>query len=240
MFKKAKLGAVAPSGKGDSGNTAGSSTLGLSFSAEDNSEIAVDNSDEPIDLLIPRAADFKMPVFEFIAATNITLNPTLPFLSEMFKVESFMSAIFIHLKPENDTVGYFFWNNNTTRPYYDATTRNYMKVEAFCPNDLISQQGDSFYQFFSNINETANFTGLYGYGLREMTIEEFDIYCPVNGTGNETIEIKPLINDNIVFLNDFGVRSFTANCMYYDKNSSEWRSDGVEMLPDTNHLFTHW
>lgn len=120
----------------------------------------------------------------------------------------------------------------------------------FCIVDLRGLQNntnndtneEAFYQFFSNIEETNNFTGFFGIGLREMIDEEFLIYCSLNSSNdtNSDTEIQPLVNDNINFTSNFALRVFTGNCLYYDNVNGNWISDGVEMLGDSNHLYTHW
>ena len=70
-----------------------------------------------------------------------------------------------------------------------------------------------------------------------MNDDEYELNC--NGSSNSS-EIQLLYHSNVEFKSNVSWRGFTGNCLYYDPITSTWKSDGVEMLSDTNHQFTHW
>ena len=81
-----------------------------------------------------------------------------------------------------------------------------------------------------------------------MTGSEFDVHCGNTTTSNVTVQqnrwgdttTTPPVSSGVTFTADFGWRGFTANCFYFDELSGDWASDGVELLEDTNHEYTHW
>ena len=90
------------------------------------------------------------------------------------------------------------------------------------------------------MNETNNFIGFYGIGFREMNDAEFLIHCSNTSSNSSSNEIKPLYHSGVEFQSGISWRGFTANCIYFDRATKDWSSDGVEMLDDTNHEYTHW
>jgi len=241
---QAKVGTVAP-------GLDGSGTVGLSLMNEDNSLISVKNSTQFIAVKVPRPIGFKLPDFEVVNVGNISSNISNsssdrvllkgPFYMSAFRIEVPMSAIFVHISPMNLSLGYFFWINRGGLPYYNQTVKVYEKIEFFCPNNLRPDDENEamFYQFFMNMSETNNFTGILGFGLREMSDDELTFNCFNLNRTHENI-IEPAFREVVYFTADFRLRSFTANCLFYDETNNKWSSDGVEILEHTDNKYTHW
>jgi len=240
---QAKVGAVAP-------GVDGSGTVGLSLSNEDNSVISVGNLTKLISVKVPRPVGFSLPDFEVVNASNSSrgngsseeLLVKGPFVTRAFRVSVPMSAVFVQVRPGDLDLGYFLWVNRGGVPFYNATVKKYERIKAFCPSELrAGAEGEAgFYQFFMNMNETNNFTGVLGIGVREMVSEEFRSHCVDGGEVNGTSRLEPVVHGNIKFTADFGLRSFTGNCLFFDEETNKWASEGVEMLEDTDHEYTHW
>jgi len=235
---QAKVGAVAP-------GVAGSGTVGLSLSNEDNSVISVGNSTRLISVKVPRPVGFSLPEFEVVNVSNSSRGNSsseVVLVTRAFRVSVPMSAVFVQVRPGDLGLGYFLWVNRGGVPLYNATVKRYERIKAFCPFELrAGAEGEAgFYQFFMNMNETSNFTGVLGVGVREMVDEEFRRHCVDGGEVNGTSRLEPVVDGNIKFTADFGLRSFTGNCLFFDEETNKWASEGVEMLEDTDHEYTHW
>lgn len=230
------MSATSYAGANGSDITGGSSSFALSFKSEENSEIGVTDAKEPIDFKIPRSAGFKFPEYELVNSSNMTISPSDPFYPFGIQVTQPMSGVFVHLKPDDLELGYFIWIGLGSVPFYDEAKKNFSDARTFCPGrDLKHGIGnETFYQYFSNINRTANFTGFMGVGVREMTNEELISHCLKNET------IPSAFESELNFTSDFGWRGFTANCFHFDEAIDDWVSNGVELLEDTNHEYTHW
>ena len=61
------------------------------------------------------------------------------------------------------------------------------------------------------------------------------MYC----TSNNSREDFPQILSQVIFTNDFWVRSYSSGCYYYDTDTGKWNSDGMEIYEDTNLHQTH-
>lgn len=146
------------------------------------------------------------------------------------------SAVFIHLKPDDLELGYFMWIGLGSVPFYDEVKKNFSDVKAFCPGQDLKHgiENETFYQYFSNINRTANFTGLLIVGVREMTDDELISQCQRNES------IPSVFDSELQFTSSFSWRGFTGNCFHFDNVIGDWVSNGVELLEDTNHEYTHW
>ena len=83
------------------------------------------------------------------------------------------------------------------------------------------------------MREMNGFKGFVGYGIRELSFGEIDIYCQ-----NISIAFPP-IDTQVNFTSDFLIRAYSSGCYYYDTNTGKWNSDGIEIYEDTDLQQTH-
>ena len=96
---------------------------------------------------------------------------------------------------------------------------------------------DKNYIFFQNMKEMNGFKGFVGYGIRELSFDEMDIYCEKKA---KNISIAfPQIDNQVNFTSDFLIRAYSSGCYFYDTNTGKWNSDGMEIYEDTNLQQTH-
>jgi hypothetical protein len=97
--------------------------------------------------------------------------------------------------------------------------------------DLILENSDPIYLFFLNINQTNSWKGSVGIGFRQLNKRENDLYCKRNYREHAT---KPPVSDDFYNTESVQLRIYSSGCYYIDTDSGEWKTDGMEVLPDTN------
>jgi polycystin 1L2 len=85
------------------------------------------------------------------------------------------------------------------------------------------------------MSQVNGFKGFVGFSVREMSLNEIDLYCTSNSSGKSL----SLIQNKVNFSSDFRIRSYSSGCFYYDLNTGKWNSDGMEIYKDTNIRQTH-
>jgi hypothetical protein len=86
------------------------------------------------------------------------------------------------------------------------------------------------------MTEVNGFKGFVGYGIRELNINETNIYC-LNNISPTRI---PMIENQVNFTNDFLIRTYTSGCYYYSLATGKWLVDGMSLFQeDTNIYQTH-
>jgi polycystin 1L2 len=103
------------------------------------------------------------------------------------------------------------------------------------------------YLFFLNANQTGNFKGLIGIGIRELKNDELLTYCGGIKTTPATPPIAASVSSNGTngteysrsLSSDFSFLSYTSGCYYMDLSTGKWSSEGVDVESDTSILFTH-
>jgi hypothetical protein len=81
------------------------------------------------------------------------------------------------------------------------------------------------------MTQINGYKGFVGYGIRELSQNENDLYCP-----NKTF---PSIQSEVNFTSDFMIRSFSSGCYYFDTDTGKWSSNGMGIYKDTNLEKTH-
>jgi len=81
------------------------------------------------------------------------------------------------------------------------------------------------------MTQINGYKGFVGYGIRELSQNENDLYCP-----NKTF---PSIQSEVNFTSDFMIRSFSSGCYYFDTDTGKWSSNGMDIYKDTNLEKTH-
>jgi polycystin 1L2 len=82
------------------------------------------------------------------------------------------------------------------------------------------------------MKEMNGFKGFVGYGIRELSFEEINIYCDKKSQ-NISMDF-PRIDTQVNFTSDFMIRAYSSGCYYYDTNTGKWNSDGMDIYEDTN------
>jgi hypothetical protein len=90
------------------------------------------------------------------------------------------------------------------------------------------------------MTQTAGYIGNVLLTITELTTYELSIYC--NSSNLTAYSRPPLIvrhaNDTN-FTTHFSYITFTSGCYWYDPATNNWRSEGVDVMSDTNLKFTH-
>jgi len=85
------------------------------------------------------------------------------------------------------------------------------------------------------MTQINGFMGFVGYGIRELSQNENDLYCPNKSSFNTL----PTIQLEVNFTNDFMIRSYSSGCYYFDTDTGKWSSNGMDNYEDTNLEKTH-
>ena len=89
------------------------------------------------------------------------------------------------------------------------------------------------YLFFLNLTQINGYKGFVGFGIRELNLKEFTLYC------NKSFSEFPLIQSEVNFTSDFMIRAYSSGCFYFDANTGKWNSEGMAIYDDTNLEYTH-
>jgi polycystin 1L2 len=79
------------------------------------------------------------------------------------------------------------------------------------------------------------YKGFVGYGIRELSQNEMNLYC----LNNRSLNAFPQIQLEVNFTIDFLIRSYSSGCYYFDTNTGKWLSNGMDIYEDTNLEKTH-
>ena len=206
-----------------------SHSIGLSFYDEQDNQIQIQSTN--IGLNITRIQNGSNVPFQYMnVASLIVIAEINQFVTFNFTTISQNYSIHIEIKPDNFsyTNGYFVFVKYGQLPVYNSTDQLFDKWYMLCPSDLQTDGTDSFFMIFANMSESKGFTGLIGYGIREMTKNESAQYCPAN-----YLNIPPLLNQ-INYTQNFSIRSYTSGCYYFDLAQFLWSSYGLEVMNCTN------
>ena len=85
------------------------------------------------------------------------------------------------------------------------------------------------------MSQIKGFKGFFGYSIRELSLNETNLYCSFN----RSVSSFPynMIKTNLT--SDFSILAYTSGCYYYDVNTGKWSSNGMEIYKDTNLEETH-
>jgi hypothetical protein len=217
-----------------------SSQVGFSIYDSNLNEILIYNATKPIKIQIPiNSSVVKTDFIKYETnATNMLLNnltknfSSNSLLINKIKISSSNNpAIFIHIKPSNiNSTGYVLLVKYGVK----LTFSSYDEFKVFCPkDDLISQMNETFYYFFSN---ETKFQPFFSYGLRELTIIEYMLYC-VNRNYTKNY-FNPSATQLVLFTSNFWIRSFLAGCYFYNQTSGEWSNYGLSVTNNSNIKYT--
>ena len=80
------------------------------------------------------------------------------------------------------------------------------------------------------MSQVNGFNGFVGYSIRELSFDEFNIYCL---NTSDVLKSPPFSKTN--FTSDFMIRVYSSGCYYYDVNTGKWSSRPLAK----NTLSTH-
>ncbi|RNA30185.1 polycystic kidney disease 1-like 2, partial [Brachionus plicatilis] len=221
---------IAPTGTNGANETKieDSNTVSLEFLDENSNQIGITESRNPIDIWIPRNPTLIVE-FTNVDVANLSLPMNASFLPNGITVDAVNISLFIQIRPELLDIGYFVWYKIGLTPGVDDTS------VGFCPENIKTVRGETYYQMSINQSEIDGFKGFIGFGIREMNTEEFEFYC----TGNSSSPMVPLYRNMTNFTSDFSLRIFSSACYFYDRENGKWNSDGVQIMDDSNIHYTH-
>ncbi|RNA25490.1 polycystin-1-like isoform X2, partial [Brachionus plicatilis] len=222
-----------------------STSLGLSFFDQNGDEVTITNSKKPIHIWIPRERNLPDYPFQHVNTSNLTISSGGQILPNSFAIDSDNSSIHLEIRPDIDltqinSIGYLVLIKFGLSPVLNSSHKIYDHWQIVCPHTAIKSSSQNLTQhvqltFFMNISQVKGHKGFTGYGIRQLTQTELDSHCP-----NSSLTEPPVIsNDSQLFTSDFSVRVYTSGCYYLDKYSGKWRSDGMEILPDSTLEMAH-
>ena len=80
----------------------------------------------------------------------------------------------------------------------------------------------SLFTYFLDNEQTSNHRSLI-FGLRQL---------------NASSSQFPLINERVIFTDNYELRLYTSSCLYFDEKTEQWKSDGMKVGYETNHFQT--
>ena len=235
---------------GSNGDTNANIGLSKSFSFsvydEKNEEIKVSDLAEPVEFWISKDDSEPIEEFQLVNALNAThVNTTLTmingFIVNGFKLNGTNSSVHIQIKPVDKSSTYLTLLKFGDNPTMQINSKNYDLLNIFCPNDLKNELNDSFYLIFANMSLINGYKGYVGFSIIEMNATELN--CQ-NKSGNsvetlvDLIQNRTSINNN-TFTDNYWLRIYLSGCYYFNTQTNEWSTDGVEILSDTNITHTH-
>ena len=147
-----------------------------------------------------------------------------------FNVTKNNVSIFYHIKPSNKLLGYFVSLRFGAYPVLNITAKLYDVSSIFCPNNLRTENNESFYVLFANISHTINYKGFVGAGYKELNTTEFQYFCTQQGPNSAYLDN---INQRNLTAN-ISVRVQLAGCYYLNKLTGVYSSYGLNILATTN------
>jgi hypothetical protein len=222
-----------------------SAQVGASFNDESGKSMTID----PVftsRLWIPQTIDNSALVFNSVNVTtsaSTVSNQLTTFTMSLFDPRV---ALNIHVRPLNLSNAYLVCIKYSDVPVMSENTQSYDLFRIFCPSDLTSSLGDTYYAYFvAGSYNTNNLTKAY-YGIRDLSLNETIMYCE-NTTFKVNLTSAPLLvstqtqtqNSSEVATLSYDLRVFVTCCKYFDSETTEWYWDGVNVLSDSNLTHIH-
>jgi hypothetical protein len=89
--------------------------------------------------------------------------------------------------------------------------------------------------------ETNKNNGTFiGFGIRELNQQELNLFCPkTNQIINDLSNLIKKLSNKPTYTSDFLLIAYSSGCYYYDIINGKWKTNGLEILEDTNLEYTH-
>lgn len=155
----------------------GSKTLALTLYNDLKTEISISNASSPFQFTIPVDQDLTS-----FTQNSLKQNSNNVLTLDGFNVTKNNVSIFYHIKPSNKLLGYFVSLRFGAYTVLNSTAKLYDVSSIFCPNNLRTENNESFYVLFANISHTINYKGFVGAGYKELNTTEFQYFCTQQGS----------------------------------------------------------
>lgn len=203
-------------------NTNLSRVISLAILDQDGNEISIQtNASNPFEIFIPRDPNTPIPlmILQDVLSKNFSLH--------YINITSTLTiSIHLEIQPMNENISYFLIYKFDGIPRLTSSTNQSIDGwKIFCDNQTI-------YKYFLDNEQTAGHR-LLTFSLRELNISDSD--C---ANLSQSIH-PPIINENSNFTSNYQLRVYSSMCYYLDKNTNQWKSDGLKVGPLTNHSQTH-
>jgi hypothetical protein len=199
-------------------NTNLSRSISLSMLDQYGNEISI-----PIEILIPRDPNIIIPpmIEQMIDSTphNQLFNLHYVDITSVLPI-----SVHFEMHPLNTTLAYLLVYKFDQIPQLNQIDG----WTLFCPENL---SNESIYTYFIDNQQTSGHQSVV-FGLRELNSTEMIEFC-----SNTSMTNPPMINERFNFTSNYQLRVYTSGCYYLDSNN-QWKSDGLQVGPLTNHYQT--
>lgn len=208
-----------------------SGTMSINYMSNDQSDISISGTKEPIEIVIPRDQTFKAPPPTEIQPV-LLYNETLFF--HTFWANNTNSSLHIEIKPNNASAQLLVFVRMNMLP--NITTGNWDHVQMVPTSMEMAEnytdgEWPNPYMVFVSDEVVGNQTGKVYVGVRQLEADEIDMYYP-----NSTIpNFEPKTGN---FTTNYTLRTFTSGCLYFKESVSDWVTDGCHVGSDTDIMRT--
>jgi hypothetical protein len=224
--------------------------VSLTLVNADGNELPV-SSDNRFHLWIPRDPNAQMPPMSLQRVVHNRSNTTdhqLQFNYHYFSLQSRSRtnvSMHIEVQPMNTTmvssVGYLLIYRFDVAPRLNSSMREIDGWSLLCPSSTRQTNEGGYRQFIDGQqHNTLNRRSII-IGVRQLNDSELNRSCPSLG-----IETPPVTDESFHFTLDYGIRLSLSACYFFDQNTQEWRSDGMQVRssernrPSFDTLRTRW
>ncbi|GAB1597495.1 polycystic kidney disease protein 1-like 2 [Argonauta hians] len=204
-----------------------SGTMGIHFKSGGNEEISIQNTEEPIEIIIPREITFRAPKAQFVDPVLVK-NETLFF--HTFWANNTNSSLHIEIKPDNASVQLLVFVRFNNTPNITTKEWDYFQMVPSRMDLAVNYSEGNWpnpYMVFVSDKIVGNFTGRVYVGVRQLDEDEMDLY-----DDNATIpDFKPKTGQ---FTTNYTLRTFTSGCLYFKESITDWVTDGCYVGYHTN------
>jgi hypothetical protein len=261
LIQKLAVNQVAVVGaNGRESNVASSQTVTVSFADSSRQPLDVSSLPAPLSVWIPRSASSAQNVEGFTTQTASSISALTCLYNDVFLQKGITTktsgSIHVQFRPSDRTlnVGYLVLMKFGSAPKLNSTKSDFDLWQVYCSNDTTTQNDEQFFLLFANMSTVNGRTGFVGLAFRELTQNEMSKYCTSTKNANRTLLTSPPILDSHspsanssssnssnckAIRNDLQLRIFQSGCYYMDTTTGSYKSDGTEVLKDTNIYVTH-
>ena len=216
-------------------STKESNLISLSFFNENNQELIIKNTSQSFEFTIPRVSTFKLDPFKFI-------NPYKSYNNVLWlsKITTNKSNVSIHYQftSSNKSDSYLGVIKFGSNAYLNNDSYSFDIWKIFCSNKnslFDSQYNKTYYELFSNMSNTLNFTGDISIGLKQLNLKESEYFCLNDSFNNSDLNyVINNIDKDYNKISNISSRVLLSGCYYIDKNTGTYSSFGMEILESSN------
>jgi hypothetical protein len=197
------------------------------------------NTSYPASLWISKTLNSSQTQFNPVNSSSLanSSNQLLTFSATLLSPKI---ALNIDLRPKNLTSSYLLVIKFGDLPFINTSSSYYDLFQVFCPVNLTQSGNDTYYDYFLPGSSTPNQT-LIGYGIRDLTTTEFNLYCgntSVSANSSQPPVLKSSSSSNLVN-STYTLRVYQTCCLFFVPNTLDWLWKGVTVLKDSNLTHTH-